>query len=173
MKRVFITLTDEEFDRISAEAAKFNISPMQFCKELILKTKFDSVKSEKGSFSKNYAIVLADLKSYAKKHSGTFQLRDLKSWGMVTQGSFDGEEIIPVGQNTAIGKAISKAVSNGEVPNVRIATVFKDGKVVPKRDNYGVIIYEILDIDEIPDEDPQLAIDEIMDAAAEEWEKEV
>lgn len=159
MRRVQITFTAEEYARISVEADRLNISPSQYCKEVILKTDLSGVKSKSGSFSKNYAIVLSELKSYVKKHHGEFQLRDLKSWGNVTQETFDGDIVAPVGQKTAIGKAIAKEVAAGNIPNVRIATVMRDGEKVPKRDKYGVIIYEIYETPSETNLEPQISLD--------------
>ena len=163
-----MTFTTEEYERICAEAERLNVSPSQYCKEVILKADLKSVKSKQGSFSKNYAIILSELKSYVKKHKGEFQLRDLKSWDNVTQETFDGDVVKPVGQKTAIGKAIAKEVAAGNIPNVRIVTVMKDGELVPKRDKYGVIIYEIVKEEKKEDENPQLAMEELPEETGDE-----
>lgn len=144
-KRIQITFTDEEYARIEREAARLKVPTNQFCKDLILFTDLSKVKSREGSFAKNHAKLISEMKAYAKKHVGHFQLRDLKCWNFVTQATFDGEEIFPSSQKLALGIAISKDVENGLIPGVRIATVVKNGKRSPKIDKNGVLIYEIYD----------------------------
>lgn len=159
-KRVQIMFTDEEYAKIEKEAARVKVPVNQYCKDLILSLDLSSVKSKSGSFTKNHAKLLSEIKSYAKSHSGTFQLRDLKCWGTVKQATFDGEEIYPAGQRPALGRAIAKDIENGLVPEVRIATTVKNGKRVPKMDKYGVIIYEILPVVKSPAPDPSYTIEE-------------
>lgn len=142
-KRVQITFTEEEYHRIEVEAARVKVPVNQYCKDIILATDLSSVKSKSGSFTKNHAKLLSEIKAYAASHCGTFQLRDLKCWGRVKQATFDGEEIFPASQRPALGRAIAKDIENGLVPGVRIATTIKNGMTVPKMDKYGVIIYEI------------------------------
>lgn len=159
-KRVQITFTDEEYARIEREAARVKVPVNLYCKDLILSLDLSSVKSKSGSFTKNHAKLLSEIKSYAESHTGTFQLRDLKCWGTVKQATFDGEEIYPASQRRALGRAIAKDVENGLVPEVRIATTVKNGKRVPKMDKYGVIIYEILPNANRPVPDPDYSIEE-------------
>lgn len=144
MARIQISFTNEEYARIAQAAAKAKVPVNLYCKDIILAADIDNMKSKEGSFVKNHAKLMAEMKSYAAKHSGTFQLRDLKSWAKVVQGTFDGEEVYPLGIRSALGRAILKDVENGLIPNVRVSYSLQDGKRVPQRDQYGIIIYEIV-----------------------------
>lgn len=159
MARIQISFTNEEYSRIAQAAAKAKVPVNLYCKDIILATDLDNVKSKEGSFVKNHAKLMAEMKSYATKHSGTFQLRDLRSWGKVIQGTFDDEEVYPLGIRSALGRAILKDVESGLIPNVRVSYSLKDGKKVPNRDQYGIIIYEIVEPNPY-EKDPDYIIDE-------------
>ena len=171
-RRIHLSFTDEEYAALELSAAKAKAPTNQYCKDIILGTNLEYVKAKDGSFTKNHLKLLAEMKSYASKHTGTFQLRDLKSWGKVTQGTFNDEEVFPYSIRPALGRAIVKDVENGRIPNVRILYTIKDGKRVPKMDKYGVIIYEIIPERTESDINPDYTIDEAMDQYDPNYENE-
>ena len=144
-EKIQITFSEDEMILLEKEAAKRNVPVVQLCKDIILSTDFQKATSQKGMFSKNYAIVIGEMKNHAKKHSGTFQLRDLRCWSNVWQQTFGDELVFSVGQRIALGKNVARAVAQGQIPGVKIATKIENGETVPVTLN-GSIVYEIIPI---------------------------
>lgn len=144
-ERIQITFSEAEIELLEKEASKRNVPVAQLCKDIILSTNFEKATSKKGMYTKNYAIVVAEMKNYARKHTGTFQLRDLRCWSNVWQQTFGNELVFSVGQRIALGKNIAKDVEQGRIPGVKIATKIENGETLPVTLN-GSIVYEIVPI---------------------------